>query len=138
MTSCKHLVLAALALALSASPCLAATDTAEHKLANGMRVIVKPDRRAPVVVVMLLYQVGSVGGRDNAFTSNDYTGYFAVLQKSRLELALRLEADRMANLTLAGEEFAKEIKVVMEERRSRTDDRPRSLVYEQVMRHALP
>ncbi len=173
MTSCKHLVLAALALALSAGPCLAAPDTAEHKLANGMRVIVKPDRRAPVVVVMLLYQVGSVdevngvtgvahvlehmmfkgtaatpageysrviagaGGRDNAFTSNDYTGYFAVLQKSRLELALRLEADRMANLTLSGEEFAKEIKVVMEERRYRTDDRPRSLVYEQLMATAL-
>jgi len=173
MTSCKHLVLAALALALSAGPCHAATDTAENKLSNGMRVIVKPDRRAPVVVVMLLYQVGSVdevngmtgvahvlehmmfkgtaatpageysraiagaGGRDNAFTSNDYTGYFAVLQKSRLELALRLEADRMANLTLSGEEFAKEVKVVMEERRLRTDDQPRSLVYEQLMATAL-
>jgi zinc protease len=173
MTSCKHLVLAALALALSVGPCLAATDAAEHKLTNGMRVIVKPDRRAPVVVVMVLYQVGSVdevngltgvahvlehmmfkgtaatpageysraiagaGGRENAFTSNDYTGYFAVLQKSRLELALRLEADRMANLTLSGEEFAKEIKVVMEERRLRTDDRPRSLVYEQLMATAL-
>src|SRR3972149_3926999 len=173
MTSCKHLVLAALALALSAGPSLAATDTAEHKLANGVRVIVKPGRRAPVVVVMVLYQVGSVdevngmtgvahvlehmmfkgtaatpageysraiagaGGRENAFTSNDYTGYFAVLQKSRLELALRLEADRMANLTLSGEEFAKEIKVVMEERRYRPDDRPRSLVYEQLMATAL-
>ena len=173
MTFCKHLVFAALALALSAGPCLAATDTSEYKLANGMRVIVKPDRRAPVVVVMVLYQVGSVdevngltgvahvlehmmfkgtaatpageysraiagaGGRDNAFTNNDFTGYFAVLQKSRLELALRLEADRMVNLTLSGEEFAKEIKVVMEERRLRTDDRPRSLVYEQLMATAL-
>ena len=173
MTSCKHLVLAALALALSAGPCLAASDTVEHKLSNGMRVIVKPDRRAPVVVVMLLYQVGSVdevngvtgvahvlehmmfkgtpahpaghysraiagvGGRDNAFTSNDYTGYYAALQKSHLGLALRLEADRMANLTLSPEEFAREIKVVMEERRLRTDDRPRSQVYEQLMATAL-
>ncbi|HEX9685095.1 MAG TPA: pitrilysin family protein [Burkholderiales bacterium] len=173
MTPFKRLILALLALALPAGPALAASDTAEHKLANGMRVIVKPDRRAPVVVVMLLYRVGSVdevngvtgiahvlehmmfkgtaatpageysraiagaGGRDNAFTSSDYTGYFAALQKSRLELALRLEADRMANLTLAPEEFAKEIKVVMEERRLRTDDRPRALVYEQLMATAL-
>ena len=44
------------------------------------------------------------------------------MQKSELPLALRLEADRMANLVLTDEEFAKEIKVVMEERRLRTDD----------------
>ncbi|MGH8633465.1 MAG: M16 family metallopeptidase, partial [Burkholderiales bacterium] len=81
--------------------------------------------------------IAGAGGRDNAFTSNDYTGYFAVLQKSRLELALRLEADRMTNLILSPEEFAKEIKVVMEERRYRTDDRPRSQVYEQLMATAL-
>jgi zinc protease len=171
--SLKHALLALLVLALTAGAGAAAGDTAEHKLENGMRVIVKPDRRAPVVVVMLLYQVGSIdevngvtgvahvlehmmfkgtaatpageysraisgaGGRDNAFTSNDYTGYFAVLQKSRLELALRLEADRMTNLTLDAGEFAKEIKVVMEERRLRTEDRPRSLVYEQLMATAL-
>lgn len=173
MTSFKHSILALLALAFSAGPGLAAADTAEHKLGNGMRVIVKPDRRAPVAVMMLLYKVGSVdevngvtgvahvlehmmfkgtaaapageysraiavvGGRDNAFTSSDYTGYFAALQKSHLELALRLEADRMTNLTLAPEEFAKEIKVVMEERRLRTDDRPRAQVYEQLMATAL-
>jgi len=60
-----------------------------------------------------------------------------MLQKSQLELALKLEADRMTNLTLSPEEFAKEIKVVMEERRLRTDDRPRSMVYEQLMATAL-
>jgi len=81
--------------------------------------------------------ISEAGGRENAFTSNDFTGYFAMLQKSQLELALRLEADRMTNITLAAEEFAKEIKVVMEERRWRTDDRPRSLVYEQLMATAL-
>jgi zinc protease len=161
------------ALALVALPSLAADDTSERKLANGLRVIVKPDRRAPVAVVMAWYRVGSIdeingatgvahvlehmmfkgtsitpageysriiaaaGGRDNAFTSNDFTGYFAMLQKTHLELALKLEADRMANLTLAPEEFAKEIKVVMEERRLRTEDRPRSLMYEQLMATAL-
>ena len=81
--------------------------------------------------------IAAAGGRDNAFTSNDYTGYFAMLQKSQLELALRLEADRMANLILSPEEWAKEIKVVMEERRLRTDDRPRSLVHEQLMATAF-
>jgi zinc protease len=173
MKSLKQLLLLLVALALPAGPGMAQSDTVEHKLGNGMRVIVKTDRRAPVAVMMLNYQVGSVdevngvtgvahvlehmmfkgtpsnpageysraiagtGGRDNAFTSNDYTGYFATLQKSHLELALRLEADRMANLTLSPEEFAKEIKVVMEERRLRTDDRPRAQVYEQLMATAL-
>ena len=148
-------------------------DTTEYRLGNGMQIVVKPDRRAPVVVAMVWYRVGSIdevngrtgvahvlehmmfkgtkttavgeysrviaaaGGRDNAFTGNDYTGYFAVLQKSHLELALRLEADRMVNLRLSPEEWAKELKVVMEERRYRTDDRPRSLVYEQTMATAL-
>lgn len=160
-------------LTTGASASLAAGDTAEHALANGLRVIVKTDRRAPVAVVMAWYRVGSIdevsgatgvahvlehmmfkgtsatpageysriiaaaGGRDNAFTSNDFTGYFAMLHKSQLDLALRLESDRMANLTLASEEFAKEIRVVMEERRLRTEDRPRSLVYEQLMAAAL-
>ena len=167
------LKLACALLALAAAPSPAATVAAEDKLANGLRVIVKQDRRAPVAVVLLLYKVGSIdetngatgvahvlehmmfkgtsttpvgeysrliaaaGGRDNAYTSNDLTGYFAAIGKSELELAIRLEADRMANLTLSPEEFAKEIKVVMEERRLRTDDRPRSLVYEQMMATAL-
>ena len=167
------LKLACALLALAAAPSPAATVAAEDKLANGLRVIVTQDRRAPVAVMLLLYKVGSIdetngvtgvahvlehmmfkgtsttpageysrliataGGRDNAYTSNDLTGYFAAIGKSELELAIRLEADRMANLTLSPEEFAKEIKVVMEERRLRTDDRPRSLVYEQMMATAL-
>jgi zinc protease len=81
--------------------------------------------------------IAAAGGRDNAFTSRDYTGYFQMLHKSQLPLALKLEADRMTNLVLSPEEFAKEIKVVMEERRWRTDDRPRSMVYEQLMAVAL-
>jgi zinc protease len=169
----KRVAGALLALALTAAPCLAANDTTERALANGLRVIVKPDRRAPVTVVMVWYKVGAIdevngatgvahvlehmmfkgtrsmqpgeysrviaaaGGRDNAFTSADFTAYFAMIQKSRLELALKLEADRMTNLTLSPEEFAKEIKVVMEERRLRTEDQPRSLTYEQLMAAAL-
>ncbi len=73
------------------------------------------------------------GGRDNAFTSRDYTAYHQQLHKSKLPLALELEADRMANLILSEEEFSKEIKVVMEERRMRTDDDAHGQVSEQMM-----
>jgi zinc protease len=78
-------------------------------------------------------KIAAIGGRDNAFTSRDFTGYFQQLHKSELALAMKLEADRMRNLILTKEEFAKEIKVVMEERRLRTDDQPHALVYEKMM-----
>ncbi len=74
--------------------------------------------------------IAAAGGKENAFTSSDYTCYFQQLEKSNLPLAFELEADRMANLQLTKEEFDKEIKVVMEERRWRTDDKPQSLVNE--------
>jgi len=78
-------------------------------------------------------KIAAIGGRDNAFTSRDFTGYFQQLHKTELALAMKLEADRMRNLILTKEEFAKEIKVVMEERRLRTDDQPHALVYEKMM-----
>lgn len=81
--------------------------------------------------------IAAAGGKENAFTSRDYTVYFQQLEKSRLELAMKLEADRMANLKLTDEEFAKEIKVVMEERRWRTDDKPQAQVGEQFMATAF-
>ncbi|MGD8407754.1 MAG: pitrilysin family protein, partial [Thiohalophilus sp.] len=71
------------------------------------------------------------GGRENAFTSKDYTAYFQQLEKSRLPVSFELEADRMRNLTLPEEEFKKELQVVIEERKLRTEDKPRSLTYEQ-------
>ncbi len=77
--------------------------------------------------------IAEAGGRENAFTSSDYTTYFEQVEKSKLPLAFRLEADRMQNLALSADEFAKEIKVVMEERRWRTEDKPQSLVYEQTV-----
>jgi len=70
------------------------------------------------------------GGRENAFTSRDYTAYFQTLEKSRLPIAFELEADRMTNLVLEEKEFSKEIKVVMEERRLRTEDKPEGKLYE--------
>ena len=70
------------------------------------------------------------GGRENAFTSKDYTAYFQRIASDRLEMCLELEADRMQNLILDEEEFKKEIEVVKEERRLRTEDKPTSLTYE--------
>lgn len=80
--------------------------------------------------------IAEQGGRENAFTSYDYTAYFQQLEKSRLPIAFELEADRMQNLKLQEAEFRKETQVVMEERRLRTDDQPESLVYEKLMNEA--
>ncbi|MCU0973472.1 MAG: insulinase family protein [Burkholderiales bacterium] len=162
-------VIALFATPAFTNPAFAAPKTNEAVLSNELRVIVKEDNRAPVVVSMVWYRAGSMdevngktgvahvlehmmfkgtkdvpagefnklvaaaGGRDNAFTNRDYTAYFQQVQKSELPLMLRLEADRMANLNLTDEEFAKEIKVVMEERRLRTDDKARALLYEQLL-----
>lgn len=75
--------------------------------------------------------IAAAGGKENAFTGMDYTCYFQQLEKSNLPLSMKLEADRMQNLQITDEEFAKEIKVVMEERRWRTEDKPQSRVNEQ-------
>ena len=75
--------------------------------------------------------VAAAGGKENAFTGTDYTCYYQQLEKSHLPLSFKLESDRMANLVITDEEFAKEIKVVMEERRWRTEDKPQSKVNEQ-------
>ena len=78
-------------------------------------------------------RIAAAGGRENAFTSYDYTAYFQQLHQSKLPLAMQLEADRMHNLRLTDGEFAKEIKVVMEERRMRTDDEPHALLNEKLL-----
>ncbi|MGE0154044.1 MAG: M16 family metallopeptidase [Reyranellaceae bacterium] len=73
------------------------------------------------------------GGRDNAFTSYDYTGYFQTIAADRLELVMRMEADRMANLVLADDQVLPERDVILEERRSRTDNSPAALLSEAVI-----
>jgi zinc protease len=74
--------------------------------------------------------VAANGGEENAFTGQDYTAYFQKIANDRLELCLELEADRMRNLVFHEKEFLKEIEVVKEERRLRTDDKPSALTYE--------
>lgn len=81
--------------------------------------------------------IAAAGGKENAFTSRDYTVYFQQLEKSKLELALKLEADRMVHLNFRDKDFAKEIEVVKEERRWRTEDKPQALVGEQLMATAF-
>ena len=70
------------------------------------------------------------GGRDNAFTSQDYTAYFQTVARDKLDLVMRLEADRMQNLVLTDNEVLPERDVVLEERRSRTDNSPASQLWE--------
>ena len=160
----RHLF--ALIAAVAATAAGAQSAAQEHKLANGLRVIVKEDHRAPTVVHMVWYGAGSMdevsgtsgvahvlehmmfkgtktvksgefsrriaaaGGRENAFTNRDYTAYFQQVPKAALPRMMQLEADRMSNLLVTEAEFSREIKVVMEERRLRTEDQPRALVAE--------
>lgn len=167
------LFLACLCLPLAASA-KDAQPTHEFRLANGLKIIVREDHRAPVVVSQLWYKVGSsyetagqtglshalehmmfkgsrklgpgessrilreLGAQENAFTSDDYTAYYQVLASDRLAVALELEADRLASLKLPADEFAREIEVIKEERRLRTDDKPSSLAHERFKALAYP
>ena len=137
-----------------------------YQLPNGLKIFVKPDHHAPVVVAQIWYKVGSSyeptgitgishalehmmfegslhypddahskiisknGGNENAVTDYDYTFYYQVLAADKLPIAMQLEADRMQNLSLTNEAFAKEIQVVKEERRMRFDDNPQGLTTE--------
>ncbi len=161
----SRIVVAALSLAL-APTAFAAAPVHEFTLANGLKILVREDHRAPVVVSQIWYKVGSSyepsgltgishllehlmfkgtpsapggefsrliaanGGDENAFTSRDYTAYFQTLEKERLELSFRLEADRMRHLLLKPEDVSKEAQVVAEERRLRTEDEPEALTHE--------
>lgn len=149
--------------------CTSQATVTEFSLDNGLKLLVKEDHRAPVVVSQVWYKVGSSyehdgitgishvlehmmfkgtekfppgefsriiaanGGTENAFTGADYTGYYQTLEKSRLPISFELEADRMRNLILAEEAFSKEIEVVKEERRMRTEDQPTAYLYEVAM-----
>lgn len=72
------------------------------------------------------------GGKNNAFTSYDYTAYFQRVAKEHLPLMMEMEADRMTNLTLSPEDVIPERDVVLEERRSRIENRPLSILGEKM------
>ena len=75
-------------------------------------------------------KVAALGGRENAFTARDYTGYYQQIPSNKLEDVMKLEANRFVKNQWADEEFKKELEVVKEERRLRTEDNPRSLMWE--------
>ncbi len=83
-------------------------------------------------------RVARAGGRENAFTGRDYTGYHQSIAADRLDMLLELEAERMVRLDLRQEEFEPEMRVVREERRERVEDRPRSLLWERIRAAAFP
>ena len=72
------------------------------------------------------------GGDDNAFTSWDYTAYHERIARDRLELVMRMEADRMRNLRFSDETFASERDVIVEERRQRIDNNPAAVLGERM------
>jgi zinc protease len=75
--------------------------------------------------------VAENGGRDNAFTTADYTGYYQTVAADRLELVMRLEAERMHDLVITEEQVEPEREVIIEERRTRIDNVPAALLAEQ-------
>jgi zinc protease len=73
------------------------------------------------------------GGEDNAFTNHDVTAYFQRVAKDRLATVMEMEADRMVNLRLTEDDVRTERDVILEERRSRVDNDPGSILQEQMM-----
>jgi zinc protease len=76
--------------------------------------------------------VSRLGGQDNAFTSHDATAYFQRIAKDRLGTVMEMEADRMVNLKLTEKEVLTERDVILEERRSRVENNPGSILDEQM------
>lgn len=141
---------------------------ANFMLANGLELVVIPDRRAPVVTHMIWYKVGSadetpgksglahflehlmfkgtakhptgefskvvatIGGQENAFTSNDYTGYFQRVPTEQLKTVMEFEADRMTGLQLTDAVVLPERNVILEEQNQRVGNNPRARLGEQI------
>ena len=81
--------------------------------------------------------IAAMGGNDNAFTTTDYTAYFETVPASKVDEVLAMESERFANLKLDAAEFGREIRVIQEERRMRTDDDPNSHMFEELSSAAL-
>ena len=92
----------------------------EHMLFKGTRTL-KPGEFSR--------RVAALGGRENAFTQRDNTGYFQQIPAGKLEEVMKLEADRFAHNQWPDDEFKRELEVVKEERRLRTEDSPHALLW---------
>jgi len=145
-----------------------APTVAHFTLANGLEVVVVPDRRAPVVTHMIWYKVGAadeppgksgiahflehlmfkgtaknpagrftqvvarIGGRENAFTGQDYTSYYQRVSREHLNTLMEFESDRMTGLALTDAAVVPELKVVLEEYNQRVANNPRARLVEQI------
>ena len=143
-------------------------EIADFTLANGLELVVIPDRRAPVVTHMIWYKVGAadetpgksglahflehlmfkgtaknpagkfsqvvarIGGQENAFTSQDYTGYFQRVPSDQLKTVMEFEADRMTGLQLTDDVVLPERNVILEEQNQRVGNNPRARLNEQI------
>src|SRR5690606_398581 len=146
--------------------------THEFTLDNGLKVIVREDHRAPVVVSQLWYRVGSsyeppgrtglshalehmmfkgserlapgqasrllssLAAQENAFTGRDYTADYQTPSPEHLPIALELEAERMHEPPLPGDECLREMEVIKEARPLRVEDNPSRLAYERFLSQA--
>lgn len=99
----------------------------EHMMFKGTKTV------APGMFSRIIAQNG---GRDDAFTTADYTGYYQDIAADRLPEVMRLEADRMVNLSLHEKDFAPEHQVVLEELRMRVENSPEGK-FDQQMNAAL-
>jgi len=77
-------------------------------------------------------QLAAIGGQENAFTTNDYTGYFQRTSREHLETLMDFEADRMTGLMLKDDVIASERQVILEERNMRVDNEPSARLSEQM------
>src|SRR5947209_11644169 len=77
--------------------------------------------------------IAQSGGRDNAFSSQDVTVCHETVAKDRLEMVMRLEADRMTGLQISDEVLLAEREVILEERRMRIENDPAALFREQLL-----
>ncbi len=146
----------------------AGPEIADFTLANGLELVVIPDRRAPVVTHMIWYKVGAadetpgksglahflehlmfkgtaknpagkfsqvvahIGGQENAFTSQDYTGYYQRVPSEQLKTVMEFEADRMTGLQLTDDVVLPERNVILEEQNQRVGNNPRARLAEQI------
>jgi zinc protease len=140
----------------------------KHTLDNGLQVLLKESRHAPVTTFWVWYRVGSRnelpgitgiahwaehmlfkgseafpkgeidtqiarnGGVMNGFTWLDFTTFFETLPSDRIDLGLRIEADRMANALFDPEEVALERTVIISERQG-AENQPTFLLGEEVV-----
>lgn len=76
--------------------------------------------------------ISRLGGQENAFTSYDYTAYYATVGKEYLPLVMDLESDRLGNWQISEKQLNAEKLVILKERQQTVDNEPISRFWEQM------